>query len=109
MEDELSITVVATGFDPKAQTNAPPAKAKDYDIPAPWEEFFKTAPRSGARSEAPPVQRAAQAPPAGRAVPAYEELAEDLDVDKDHDTVIGMLVDKLQRERGRRKTGDPEF
>jgi hypothetical protein len=24
------------------------------------------------------------------------------DVDKDHDTVIGMLVDKFQRERGKR-------
>ena len=141
MEDELSITVVATGFDPKRNLEEPrperePGSYKAFDLPPPIEAFFGTGPKPGRGApqpaSAPPgaagavSSGAAQAAkpgasfetlsldeypvssPAGAGArngsAAFTGVSANEEVDKDHDTVIGMLVDKLQRERGRRRT-----
>jgi len=120
MDDEIAVTVIATGFRPET-VRVPPRpeedkeKAKkrefkgiDWDLPA----------FDAARPPRPP-----KAAPAAELAPALDlpddpfaerpermdrfplQDADPLDVDKDHDTVIGMLVDKFQRERGKRRDG----
>ncbi len=117
MDDEIAITVIATGFDPakKEQGNRVP------DIPArgsvPWvgldlpqfdpvrtqKQPARTNPEMDfAFTGAANTETAAERNPFASQLP-YDS---DTDVDKDHDTVIGMLVDKFQRERGRRRDID---
>jgi len=118
MDDELAVTVIATGFDPAkkerekpaAEPASAPAPARVKDIPwtnLDFPQFDPVRPASRpSRAEAAtlPIE-AAEVSGIGNPFvsrPAYEAGTE---VDKDHDTVISMLVDKFQRERGRRKDG----
>ena len=133
MEDEIAITVIATGFDPKKMEPQPEsqrsARRPSFEPPA-LDPFFLTdikpaaAPgvsAAAAQSPAPNLlttqpqiqpqaqPSAVQTIPLPRTIPTASDdpfastfpLA--TDVDKDHDTVIGMLVDKFQRERGKRR------
>ena len=135
MEDEIAITVIATGFDPKhieAQSQPEQQRSTRRSGPSPSFEppvldpFFLTnttsqgvAPQSAAPQAAgptlvPPADSAAPAPSQVQTIPLPRPAPEPEDpfastyplateVDKDHDTVIGMLVDKFQRERGKRR------
>ena len=124
MQDEIAITVIATGFKPKNKgpepdrgpigpvppgptgADKPEGGKRSAWEPPPWdpEPFLTGRAPIGATAE----RRARPAAEPGQAEkkdPFAEEypLAGGMDVDQDHDTVIGMLVDKFQRERGRRK------
>jgi cell division protein FtsZ len=113
MEDELSITVVATGFDPKsieAQTDKPegakPAsgwKPGEYTLPPPLDQYFQgQSTTKSAQRQADPLRSDPPARPPQRS--AYASVpGGDADVDKDHDTVISMLLDKVSRDRNGRK------
>ncbi|MCL2494747.1 MAG: cell division protein FtsZ [Oscillospiraceae bacterium] len=117
MADEIAITVIATGFDPAKRITDPTAGPvaelkKKRDIPIPWNnlDFPQFDPVRSPR----PARAEAAAEPlavgAGEEVGPFSdpfafENAGAADVDKDHDTVIGMLVDKFQRERGKRRDG----
>jgi cell division protein FtsZ len=114
MEDELALTVIATGFDPAKKEQAergaeprPAPRAKEI----PWTNLdlpqFDTV-RAPARPA--PAKPAARVEPVTREDIFDDRLSFDApsDVDKDHDTVIGMLVDKFQKERGRRRDGGLE-
>ena len=149
MEDELSITVVATGFDPKRSDDEDHDKDKDkrawkpgqYDLPPPIDKYFQQGakpagaaakpapaiPQTPAAPQAPMAQQPAQQPaappqppaPAGgqnlwgdplRQTPFTEQQnpfayagVPTVDSEKDDDTLIGMLVDKMQRDRRNRK------
>jgi cell division protein FtsZ len=127
MEDELSITVVATGFDPqrlpqedKPEKDKSAWKPGEYDLPPPIDKYFQQGakPAGAAAKPAPPPAPAVAKPPLQNpwAEPAQKQspfgeqqnpfadaASPGADVDKDHDAVIGMLVDKLQRDRSRRK------
>jgi len=127
MEDEVAITVIATGFDPKhiEAQNQPEQRpvrrsgpSPSFELPA-LDPFFLTntggtAPQAAAPAEAPLADSAAPAPSNVQTIPLPRPAPEPEDpfasiypvateVDKDHDTVIGMLVDKFQRERGKRR------
>jgi len=113
MQDELAVTVIATGFKPVVTEPAPaPAaaepKKKVKDIPWTNLDFPQFDPvRSPARSpraESAPIEVAEVGGNPFSGQFPYDAA----DVDKDHDTVISMLVDKFQRERGRRKDGGLE-
>ena len=118
MDDEIAITVIATGFDPakKEKPESEPASASGggrvKDIPWTNLDFPQfdpvRNPSRPPRAEA-AAEPAAQAPQA-EANPFAGQFPYDAgaDVDKDHDTVIGMLVDKFQRERGKRRDGGLE-
>ena len=112
MDDEIAITVIATGFDPKKEEAAPPRREPrhTFELPdfGPILPDAPTRPRTAEPRYAKDEQREeapAYATRVSRADPYDEELS---DVDRDHDTVIGMLVDKFQRERGKRKVGEYE-
>ena len=117
MDDEIAVTVIATGFDPVK----PPPKLPDPDKPKEKEKGGRTReikidwdfPQfDSSRPPRPPKAEAAAEPSAEELrveslddyLPPRESSAS-MDVDKDHDTVIGMLVDKFQRERGKRRDG----
>jgi cell division protein FtsZ len=133
MQDEIGITVIATGFAAAKSPQPPPlppgpAPSGDGD---PWSGllnldpiFSGRAPSRAQRGAGGPQAPAGppQAPP-GRDFapplsppPSGEEAARpraaaappNPGVDQDHDMVIGMLVDKFQRERGKRKSGEIE-
>ena len=125
MQDEIDITVIATGFDVKKKEEARPIggslhlpdpvqRRKPVGDGVPWlpelDSIFSegTAPRRSApaAAHALPLQEAAAPPESEAAAP--QRRAVDPDVDQDHDMVIGMLVDKFHRERGKRKSGDLE-
>ena len=108
LTDEIDITVIATGFAPKAAAPLPEPELKPEPAePGFWpglldlDPIFSSRPSSRAGKEA--------AAPKPATVPDLDPLPaakSNDDVDQDHDMVIGMLVDKFQRERGRRKSGD---
>jgi len=115
MDGEIAITVIATGFksvieDPPPASRPAPigggGRAKDIpwtNLDFPQFDPVRSAPRSP-RAEAAPIETAEVEEgvnPFSGQFP-YEATT---DVDKDHDTVIGMLVDKFQRERGKRRDG----
>jgi cell division protein FtsZ len=138
MEDEIAVTVIATGFDPKKEeqkkkdeNHAPePAQPSggrkpnlDFSLPGIF-DIPDFAQRVQQPAAPPPQVTPTPVPQAGaspRPAPAFAKpqasfaLESELprttapatlpadDVDQDHDTVIGMLVDKFQRERGRRR------
>jgi len=111
MEDELAVTVIATGFKAVAQAPVPEPdepKKKVKDIPWTNLDFPQfdpvRAPARPARAEAAtaPIEAAEVG---GNPFASSQYAFDPADVDKDHDTVISMLVDKFQRERGRRKDG----
>ena len=121
MEDEIAITVIATGFDPKKAEQQPepqrPTRRPQFEPPA-LDPFFLSgvpAPANITAADIKPAAPAAAPPlssvqtiPLPRAIqekddPFASTYPPATDVDKDHDTVIGMLVDKFQRERGKRR------
>jgi len=109
MQDELAVTVIATGFKPVSpeETIPGPAEPKKKVKDIPWTnlDFPQFDPvRSPARPKAEAAAPIDAAEVGGNPF-AGQFSYEAADVDKDHDTVIGMLVDKFQRERGRRKDG----
>ncbi len=123
MEDELSITVVATGFDPKRlpkddrpEKERPAWKPGEYDLPPPIDKYFQPSAKPAGTVKAADAKPSSSPSPQNpwgdpqRQTPFNEQQnpfaaagQQGLDVDKDHDTVIGMLVDKLQRDRGSRR------
>ncbi|MDR0530744.1 MAG: cell division protein FtsZ [Oscillospiraceae bacterium] len=103
MNDEIAITVIATGFDPKALEAQPerPERPRRGFEPPPLDPFFLAGAPANVRA-APPPRPAAQDHPEEGSDPFALPFPGESDVDRDHDTVIGMLVDKFQRERGKR-------
>ena len=132
MQDEIDITVVATGFTPPTSPLPPPLPPPPPPPPGdPWSGLLNLDPifsgkgpsraQRGAGApqapasppQAPPARDYAPSPPlppsgeeAARQRPAAAPSSHG--VDQDHDMVIGMLVDKFQRERGKRKSGEIE-
>jgi len=104
MDDEIAITVIATGFKPVSDEQKPkPEPARVKDIPWTNLDFPQFEPVRASRpprAETAPIEAAEVDPFSGQF--PYDAAT---DVDKDHDTVIGMLVDKFQRERGKRRDG----
>ena len=122
MVDEIAVTVIATGFDPKKTDGEAPPPPRPRETARP--SFDLDMPEfSAPKRAAPPPPKASPGPtqkkepettsdplddiyPPARVLrndPFTKQDPED-DVDRDHDTVIGMLVDKFQRERGKRNT-----
>ena len=117
MDDEIAITVIATGFDPvKLPPKLPDSdklkekdKGRTREIKIDWDfpQF------DSSRPPRPPKAETAAEPAEELRVDSLDDYLPPrepsaLDVDKDHDTVIGMLVDKFQRERGKRRDGGLE-
>jgi hypothetical protein len=127
MQDEIAVTVIATGFDPKKVEEAKPVPQRErarQEIKIDFPDFSNPLPAKAAPTAkqepvvSPRVTVTNSAAAAVTAVAAKDaETADEIldsivprlsfeddatDVDRDHDTVIGMLVDKFQRERGRR-------
>ena len=128
MDNEIAVTVIATGFDPKKLEAEPKELSPRQEIKIDLPDFVASPPT---KFEPPPLAikkepERQMAPATAVAVAAATksfnndmELAslDDLvpplrnsfgsddagtDVDRDHDTVIGMLYDKFQRERSKR-------
>jgi len=90
MVDELGLTVIATRFKPVTEGLASdPIETKKKVKEIPWADL-----------DFPQFSSTAWPPKAEASAPI--EAAE---VGENHDTMIGMLVDKFQRERDRRKDG----
>jgi len=116
--------VIATGFDPKKLEPQPepqrPSRRPQFEPPALDPFFLSNIPAAEAKPA--PAAGAAPAPVAPlssvQTIPLPRTISEAdddpfastypaaTDVDKDHDTVIGMLVDKFQRERERGKRSE---
>ena len=121
LQDEIDITVIATGFDVRKKEESKPAsfhlpdpvrRGKPIGDGVPWLPELDSIFSEGIppRRAAPPAHafspQEAAAPPESEAAP--QRRAGEADVDQDHDMVIGMLVDKFHRERGKRKSGELE-
>jgi len=135
MEDEMAVTVIATGFDPKKDEDRPPRpepqrarqEAIAFDLPDFNTPLRESAPKAKTKPVASKIAPVIAEPPKSESPKTPEITTEDVldnvypparvlardpfaeepeltDVDRDHDTVIGMLVDKFQRERSKRNT-----
>ena len=129
MKDEMAVTVIATGFDPKKDEERPARPTQQqsrhepisFDLPdfsAPPPEIILPKAKAKPVAVAPRKPEPPKSPeitskdvldnlyPPARVLARdpFAEEPEMTDVDRDHDTVIGMLVDKFQRERGKRNT-----
>jgi len=123
MDDEIAVTVIATGFNPQRHSiekkDPAPRREITFDMP----DFGGSTPRPAKEArkpkEEPFAPRMVSAAPVANATMAQDmeiaslerllplvrdefENEEPSDVDRDHDTVIGMLYDKFQRERDKR-------
>jgi len=120
LDDEIAVTVIATGFSVNKEEEEKPRLAAresrrdfSFDLPDFGGSIRGPAPKAAAsqRDIASRLSVAKEAEIADELLDSIYPQArshdpfdgeEATDVDRDHDTVISMLVDKFQRERGRR-------